>query len=247
MNERCGASSNSPPSGTKECPYCAETIKLKAVKCRYCGSNLPADHIPKKRPIRYAQSYDGKGSSGSDALPQANTKQVRQPEAAPAQALSVSEGDNLEGIGGWLVLLGFGLLVTPVRVLVFLISTYPQIWSTGAWEVLTSPGSQYYNQLLAPYLISEIAINCGLLVAYVYLLYLFFARKRLFPKLYIGLALFSLVFIVADALASKIVFPDMPTFDAETSREVIRSLLVVLVWVPYMLVSKRVKATFTRE
>ena len=71
-------------------------------------------------------------------------------------------------------------------------------------------------------------------------------KSRDFPKWYIGIAVFSLVYIVADAFAIKLVLPNEPIFDPDTIKELLRSVIMVVVWVPYMLVSKRVKATFIK-
>lgn len=151
---------------------------------------------------------------------------------------------NGEPIGGWLILIALGIVIAPVRLALYVLPTYSEIFSTGVWQALTTQGSEAYNPFWAPIIILEIIGNSGMLAVWLYLAYLFFNKKILFPKVYIGLAIFSLVFILADTYAIKLVLPGQPIFDPETTQEVLRALIMVVIWVPYMLVSKRVKATF---
>jgi hypothetical protein len=72
-------------------------------------------------------------------------------------------------------------------------------------------------------------------------------KHYLFPKVYISVVVASLAFIPLDAWFTTFVLPNEPMFDPETIKEFSRTLLSGLIWVPYMLVSKRVKTTFVER
>ncbi|MGF1863647.1 DUF2569 domain-containing protein, partial [Photobacterium profundum] len=114
------------------------------------------------------------------------------------------------------------------------------------WEVLTTPGTEVYNSLWAPVLMGEVVINGGLVIAWLFMAFLFFSKKKVFPKWYISIMVFTLLFIFLDALAMNAVLPNEPVFDPETIQEFVRQLIATIIWVPYMLVSKRVQATFIK-
>ena len=158
----------------------------------------------------------------------------------------MTEEKNLEGLGGWLVLVGLGIIISPLRIIVQAFPIYSEMFSNGSWAVLTTPGTEAYDPLWAPILFGEMAINGGLALVWIFIAFLFFSKKKAFPKWYIGILLFTLSFILVDALVIKSVLPNEPVFDAETIKEFGRSLVVTLIWVPYMLISKRVKATFVK-
>src|SRR5689334_6367009 len=131
------------------------------------------------------------------------------PYAAPTSAIEaapvVLPREGPEGLGGWLVLVALGLFVTPVRLAIFLLQTFPPIFRDGMWEKLTTPGPAPYHPLWAPLLIGEIAINSVFILLAIYLLFLYFRRSWRFPRLYMTLLISSLVFIVADSFAVGIV------------------------------------------
>lgn len=96
-------------------------------------------------------------------------------------------------------------------------------------------------------MVVEVAFNAILIAASIYLIYLFFSKHYFFPKLYIGIIVASLIFIPLDAWIVTQVFPGEPMFDPETTKEFMRSLIACVIWVPYMLISKRVRTTFVEK
>lgn len=82
----------------------------------------------------------------------------------------MKEEENLEGIGGWLILIAIGIIISPIRFVILIMMTYPEIFSQGIWEALTTQGSDAYNPLWMPIIITELIINCGLVLVWCLLL-----------------------------------------------------------------------------
>jgi hypothetical protein len=146
---------------------------------------------------------------------------------------------HLEGLDGWLIVVGLGLLTSPL----FLAHTI----ITANLPFLTEPSHRAAlsgDWALAALVTCQIAANIVFLIGLLLLNYLFFTRKRTFPLCMILYRVLRtgelLILLVAFRAASS-----SPEFAGSGAKFFI-ALLGTLIWVPYFLFSRRVKATFVR-
>jgi hypothetical protein len=153
---------------------------------------------------------------------------------------------NLEGLEGWLILVGIGIFMFPIMALAKLIPIYSKMFSDGSWKALMTQGTDSFHPLWTPFLISEIALNLGFILVFIFAAYLFFSKKRNFPKCYNGVLVLHPVFILFDAIALKLILPNEPIIDPDTGIQLVLAL-ANMSWIPYLLISRRVKATFVNN
>ncbi len=147
-------------------------------------------------------------------------------------------------IGGWLILVAIGLIFTPIRLLVVIVKDLLPVLSGDTWSRLTTPGTESYHVLWAPLLIFEIVGNC-LFVLFPIIVAIFFFQKRTFvPRLIIVLLLTNLIFVTIDYFAADLIPFIAKQEDMGSLIELLRVFIASLIWVPYFLISKRVKGTF---
>jgi hypothetical protein len=159
------------------------------------------------------------------------------PITAPAPAVYIptfSMGSNLEGIGGWLILVAIGLCIAPFR-------SIHGIYA--ALHVLY--GSQYQHWLSlhpgeAGLILFEAATNTLFLIALVTLNFLFYRKKKSFPGLMVTFFASQLALILIDHLVAA-------HFNPHSSlAALITNALAAAIWIPYYVRSERVKATFVQ-
>jgi len=144
------------------------------------------------------------------------------------------------GLGGWLILVGLGVTLSPFRVLWSMSKTLPS-YGAATWGSLTTPGAANYDPAWAPILMFELIGNIGLVVFYCLLIWLFYRRMRLFPTVFIWVTALGWVFFTADELLAGLA----PAVVEPTNWPgIFRQALVALIWISYMRRSRRVRNTF---
>lgn len=159
--------------------------------------------------------------------------------------LKQEKQDRYDRLGGWLIFVALGLILTPV--MLFITSSgIAKIFATGSWPLLTTPGTEYYNSLNGPIIIFDTVGNITLFTLSIVNLIYFFRRKKLFPKLIIIFYIINLTFVFGDYCLNSL----LPAVQADPSLQsyddLARSVINAAIWVPYFIKSKRVKATFVK-
>ena len=158
----------------------------------------------------------------------------------------------LEGLGGWLILIGLNVVFTPLRQLIGFDKSYDvyiehlaQFFSSDKRALMFSGE---YPDVLYSFLVILFEFSVGLifLFLFIYLAYLFFSKKVTFPSFFIKIYIGFLVWLIIDTYAVSLlpVAAGGGVIDKESWTQIAGMTFFTFVWVMYMLKSVRVKATF---
>ena len=158
----------------------------------------------------------------------------------------------LEGLGGWLILIGLNVVFTPLRQLIDFDKSYDvyiehlaQFFSSDKRALMFSGE---YPDVLYSFLVILFEFSVGLifLFLFIYLAYLFFSKKVTFPSFFIKIHIGFLVWLIIDTYVVSLlpVAAGGGVIDKEYWTQIAGRTFFMFVWVMYMLKSVRVKATF---
>lgn len=249
------------------CRACSTANDPDATACATCGEELPAERIealtdtaPRVDPPvgiqrpgdsshmalhLVAGGHDVRDARAGDMDEHTVERPAAEPFSEPAPtyvptftAGMLDDPRHLEGIGGWLLFVALIVVATPVVLLVSMIRSYAPIFlRPGVWELLQE------QPRLHTLVVAEAAGNVVSFFIALALLFLFFGKRRLFPSFMIFYLVLHAALLIADLVFAHIVVPGAQ-LAAQDAAAAARSLLLVVILIPYLLRSRRVKATF---
>jgi Protein of unknown function (DUF2569) len=130
------------------------------------------------------------------------------------------------------------------------------LFHSATWHNLTTSGTAMYHPLWAPALVFEATVTGIMAVVFIVLLVFLFQKRRLLPALMIGVAFFILAARTVDSIAVMVLamgplhgggYVDL-AHDMMTTALTgfVIALVLAAIWIPYLLLAKWVRNTFTR-
>jgi hypothetical protein len=189
---------------TTACKLCANEMEADAGVCARCGAPVAeAEQAPAAPPI-----------------------------STPPLFSAISPRSDLQGIGGWLILVAIGLAFSPFQCLHGVYVDLRVLYGVGFQLGLASqPG-------LAFLVLFEAATNSIFLIGLIGLNLLFYRKKRAFPVWMIAYLAIHMGLILIDEVLAML-------FGSHAGLSAVAGgVIQAAIWIPYLLKSERVKATF---
>ena len=156
----------------------------------------------------------------------------------------LSAPDGPAGIGGWLFLVAFQVVAIPAQLLRTMVNNFDSLLSATTWHALTTPGGERYHPAWSTVIPIEWFVNATLLAVAILQAVLFFQKRRWFRGIYIGFLIGRTLCTVLDlALVQQIPVSVAGSY-SQSYRALYQGIFAAAIWVPYLLVSVRVKRTF---
>jgi hypothetical protein len=145
-------------------------------------------------------------------------------------------------IGGWLYLVAFSILVTPLADIInFSRNDY---YDLAIWENVASSSSANYNPTVALLFVAEVFYSVFSIAYSILLIVLFFKKRTSFPLLMSLKYAYTFLFI---SLETYVLY-EIGQLDSNETDNTIRELTKLVIsgaiWIPYLYMSERSKETF---
>lgn len=150
-------------------------------------------------------------------------------------------------IGGLLILVAIGLSISLLQNLGYFLGAIAPIIGSPEWERFTNPGSPEFHPQWKLVIIYDAVTATLIFLLNIFALVLFFRKKKSFPTLVA--VLIPIIFL--DGLTNHYLSGFIPAIArsagyAKRGEWLILKFIGLHIWIPYLLLSKRVAKTFVR-